>query len=151
MKISKFVLLVASSLLAAACAFPAVNAADATPADMTYQQILKPEVQQENGIDYVNGGVGIDGRAQLAPLGRDMDLQLVFAEKSSGALLADVDVAIADSSGKEVLKLEGADPMLYAQLPPGNYDVKATIDGKTVERKINVSASGQRMEVLQWG
>ncbi len=60
-----------------------------------------PEVRREYGIDFLTGGVGIDGRAQLKPLVRDMNLQLVFAEKKTGGYLADVEVVIADRKGGE--------------------------------------------------
>lgn len=109
-----------------------------------------PQVREEQGVSYVTGGVGIDAREQIRPIGQDMSLQLVFAEKRSGALMSNVAVRIADAQGKDVLKLEKADPLVFAELPPGTYDVSVTASGETLERKITVPSRGQRTETFHW-
>ncbi len=143
-------------IAALACATvmtPFAIAAESTPSQ---QQMLSgmapaPEVQKENGIDYLTGGVGIDGRAQLKPLVKDMNLQLVFAEKQTGAYLADIEVVIADSKGDELLKVSGSDPMVFAELEPGTYSVKAKSAKGTLEREVMVPSSGRRTELFLWG
>jgi len=110
-----------------------------------------PEVRQENGIDYLTGGVGIDGRAQLKPLVKGMNLLLVFAEKQTGGYLADVEVVIANSQGDEVLKVSDSDPMVFATLDPGTYSIKARTAQGTLEREVRVPASGRRTELFLWG
>lgn len=113
-------------------------------------QVDPPQVREEQGVSYVTGGVGIDARELIRPIGRDMSLQLVFAEKRSGALVSDVDVRIADAQGKDVLRLDKADPLVFAQLPPGTYEVSVTASGETLERKVTVPARGQRTETFHW-
>src|SRR5690606_32911990 len=73
----------AATLACATAIAPLAMAADPAPstARLLSGVPLPPEVQSENGIEYLTGGVSIDGRAQLPPLVRDMNLQLVFAEK----------------------------------------------------------------------
>lgn len=110
-----------------------------------------PEVRRENGIDFLTGGVGVDGRAQLKPLVRDMNLQLVFAEKKTGGYLADVEVVIADRKGGEILKVSNSDPMVFAALEPGTYSIKAKTAHGTLEREVKVPASGRRTELFLWG
>ena len=109
-----------------------------------------PEVKQENGIEYLTGGVGIDGRQQLKPLVKDMNLQLVFAEKQTGGYLADIEVVIADSKGAPVLKVSDSDPMVFAVLEPGTYSVTAKSAKGTMEREITVPAAGRRTELFLW-
>ena len=122
----------------------------------SYQQIDTstsldaPVVEQKNGVNYVTGGIGLDGREQLLSIGRDMNLQLVFAEKGSGAYLTDVDVQISDASGNDVLSVEQADPLVFAELQPGTYEVKATIHGETIARQVKVPRNGQRTEIFHW-
>lgn len=112
--------------------------------------IDKAEVKQQNGISYVTGGIGDAGQARTKALGSDMNLALVFAKGPSGSYVADVDVVIADKSGKKVLVVKSSDPLLYIQLPPGSYKVTASAADKTIERTVDVPAKGQRTENLHW-
>lgn len=143
--------------LAAGLASAGAGAEDQLPATSAAQpssvseDSLTPQIRQNNGVNYLTGGIGLDAREQIMPLVRDMNLQLVFAEKQSGAYVADVDVRIADSSGREVLTVEKSDPLVFAQLQPGTYEVSATVNGETIERKVTVSSRGQRTEVFHWG
>ena len=108
------------------------------------------EVQQQNGISYVTGGIGSASQARTKALGGDMNLSLVFAKAQGGNYVADVDVQVIDQSGKKVLALKSSDPLLYARLPAGSYKVTATAAGKTIERNVVVPATGQRAETLLW-
>ena len=143
----------AAALACATALTPLALAAGSAPSSdpMLSGMPPAPEVRKENGIDYLTGGVGIDGRAQLRPLVTDMNLQLVFAEKQTGAYLAEVEVLIADSRGEEVLKLSDSDPMVFAELEPGRYSVKARTAQGTLEREVRVPASGRRTELFLCG
>ncbi|MCC2658067.1 MAG: hypothetical protein K0Q76_3175 [Panacagrimonas sp.] len=147
---------------AAAAALTPLAAADATATavtaatpTLTQAQMLSgqpavPPVLEDNGIEHLVGGVGSDERARIKPLVRDMNLQLVFAEKSTGAMLADVEVAIADEKGEQILKVQDSDPWVFAELEPGTYKVTAKSDKGTIEREVKVPASGRRTELFLW-
>ena len=111
---------------------------------------LDPTVQQQGFATYVTGGVGSVAAAQVSALGRDMSLRLVFA-LHGGEYVADVDVTITDRSGAKVFEIDGADPLLYVQLPPGRYDVTVTPSrGEAQRRTVMVPAKGQRSESFLW-
>lgn len=111
----------------------------------------QPKVQTQNGISYVTGGIGDSGQQSVKALGKDMNLQLVFAKAAGGNYVAKVDVSIAEKGGGKVLDVKGADPLLFAQLKPGTYVVTATPpQGKSVERTVNVPAKGQHTETFAW-
>ena len=114
------------------------------------QPMRGPDVRHENDISYVTGGIGERGQQRMHALGKDMSLQLVFAEARSGHYLADVDVRITDRRGREVLSVEDADPMLFADLPPGSYRVTATYAGRSLERTVSVPSRGHREVVFHW-
>lgn len=124
------------------------NAATGIPAPASRAET--PKVQEENGISYLVGGIGQDGREAIRPLVGDMNLRLVFAEQQSGAYLADIDVKIADASGRELLTLDSSDPLVFAQLEPGTYDIVASSKGRVIERRVTVTAEGVRTETLLW-
>lgn len=142
-------LALAGGAVALACAVGAARAQTGGDASGAYQPPLAAQVQQQGDVRYVHGGIGDDGRERTMQLGRGMNTQLVFAQRN-GAYLADVDVTIERASGGEVLSVESADPLLFAELPPGRYRVRADAHGQTVERMIEVPAQGRAMEFLHW-
>jgi enoyl-CoA hydratase/carnithine racemase len=108
------------------------------------------EVQQYGDVRYVTGGISDGDVQRTQELARNMNLQMVFAQMGSGAYLADVDVTLQDARGREVLRLEGADPLLFARVPPGRYTVRAELEGQPLERTVQVPASGREVVYLHW-
>jgi hypothetical protein len=101
-----------------------------------------------NGIEYVSGGVGEDALAQLNERAKDYNLKLVFT-LNEGNYLADVDVAVKDSSGRTVVQDLAEGPIFMAKLPAGQYTVAATYEGRTTTRKLKVGKA-LRTEYLRW-
>jgi hypothetical protein len=138
----------------AAAATQAAPTEDGAP-KLTKEQMLSglpavPPVRDDQGIEHLVGGVGSDERARLKPLVKDMNLQLVFAEKGTGALLAEVEVKIADAKGEEVLTVKDADPWVFAELEPGTYQITAKTGKGTIEREVTVPENGRRTELFLW-
>lgn len=106
-------------------------------------------VRQAGGIRYATGGIGESGQQAMEQLAEGMNLRLVFA-RPDGAYVANVDVEIADRNGSKIFAVGAADPLLYVQLPPGSYRVKATAAGQAVERKVDVPAKGHKVENFRW-
>ncbi|KON79562.1 carboxypeptidase-like regulatory domain-containing protein [Azoarcus sp. PA01] len=107
------------------------------------------DVREFAGVRYMTGGVGEEERNQLLASAQDFNLKLVFAEKS-GNYLADVNVAIADSTGRKVLEASADGPLMLAQLPPGNYRVTAMANGREQTRNASVTRTGQRSLTFYW-
>ena len=126
----------------------AAAAASASKQDMAAASA--PEVKQKDGVSYVAGGISDSGQTKAKELGKDMPLHLVFAKSGTGAYMADVAVMIADKDGKTVFDLKSSDPLLYVKLPAGSYKVTAKGEGKTLERNVEVPATGQKTETLRW-
>lgn len=145
-------LISSGALVCAAAAVDVRGARAETPAagQAGAAQKLGPEVRSAGDVRYVSGGIGDSGEARTRELGRDMSLQLVFAQAPGGNYVADVDVSIADRSGKTVLEVDSANPLLFAQLPPGTYRVTATARGQSLERTVEVPSRGQRTAHFHW-
>jgi predicted membrane-bound mannosyltransferase len=131
--------------------------APATPTPQQAQQqaqqqepMSTTEVQQVGDVRYVTGGISVGDVQRTEELGRDMNLQMVFAQMGNGAYLADVDVTLHDVRGREVLRVEGADPLLFVRVPPGRYKVRAEVAGQPLERTVQVPANGRQRVVLHW-
>ena len=100
-----------------------------------------------NGIQYVNGGVGIEERASLHS---DFPLKLIFAEGKP--YISDVNVTIMNSSGKAVFEtLANNGPWLFVNLPPGSYRVEATFKGVTRDTSVRIPSRSARTNItLDW-
>jgi hypothetical protein len=97
----------------------------------------------------LSGGVGSDARDQLAAQAKDYNVKLIFA-LSSGEYLSDINVDITDASGRKVVDHVSNGPWMFAQLPPGNYTVSATLNGRKETRKISVGKQGQKVVDFRW-
>lgn len=107
---------------------------------------LVPMAVQAAGMKPLSGGVGIEGRAPHP----DYPLKLVFAT-AKGAYLADVNVSLYDTSGKEVASAHSRGPWLFLDVPAGQYKVKAmTKNGKAASAMVNISGQGQTVVNLTW-
>jgi hypothetical protein len=104
-----------------------------------------PQVRSANGIDYVNGGAGVEARDAMAQLQPGFDLKLVFSNQSGEYLVAD-HVSVKGRAG-EVFDVDRAGPLLLVKLAPGDYTVIASVEGKTQQRAVKVGAG---LRTVNW-
>ncbi|MDY6991449.1 MAG: carboxypeptidase-like regulatory domain-containing protein [Pseudomonadota bacterium] len=102
------------------------------------------------GVPYMTGGIGEEGREIITDKADEYNLKLIFAEKQDGQYLADVNVVITNAAGETVLETVSDGPWFYAQLPAGDYQVSATVNGRTVEKTVQAPAEGQNNFPLYW-
>jgi hypothetical protein len=103
-----------------------------------------------NGISYVCGGIGEREQAAMKSLAPDYDLTLTFAT-TRGQYMADVDVQVADGSGRTVLDTRCDAPILLMDFPRGgDYQVRASSSGHEVTRQVRVPERGHRAAILRW-
>lgn len=99
-----------------------------------------PVVQKNDGISYITGGVGDEELAELIAQESNFNSRILLSS-SYGEYLSDVAVRFLDKKNVEVLRVMGAGPFLYVNLPPGSYKVEAaSSSGEIQSKKINVSA-----------
>ena len=102
------------------------------------------------GTSFMSGGVGLEERQKMIAMARGYDLKLAFADRR-GECLSDVKVTIDDQQGKQVLNTTTAGPWLYAELPQGKYDVKASFDNRIEEIKdLEISQGRPVSRILSW-
>jgi hypothetical protein len=104
-----------------------------------------PQVRSQNGIEYINGGAGEETRRQIAAQSGDFPLRIVFSVASGAYAVADhVDVA---RGADPVLAVDSAGPLLVVKVPPGEYTINVTANGKSERRPIRV---GTQPVTLNW-
>jgi hypothetical protein len=111
--------------------------------------LAAPTPQQQNGVTYLNGGVGQDEQNALKAFKADYNLQLTFATKQSGAYRSDVQLDIADAKGASILSVANTGPMFFVKLPAGTYRISAAAEGKTFKRTVKVGTAPREM-TLHW-
>lgn len=126
---------------ALAASGPALGAADGLP----YNDIRSAT----GGVSFVTGGIGVEAQERLNSRADDFNLKLVFTLEE-GNYIADVDVAVRDSSGRTVIEETADGPLFLAKLPAGQYKISATYDGKTRTRGVRVGEQGLRTAYLRW-
>jgi hypothetical protein len=111
--------------------------------------LAAPTQKQQNGITYVNGGVGEEEQAAMKAQRADYNLLLTFATKQSGAYRSDVQLDIMDAKGASLVTAANAGPMFFAKLPAGTYRISAAAEGKTFKRTVKVGNAPKEI-VLHW-
>jgi len=108
-----------------------------------------PTPQQQNGITYINGGVGQEEQTALKSQRADYNLLLTFATKQSGAYRSDVQLDITDAKGTNLLSVANTGPMFFAKLPAGTYRISAAAEGKTFKRTVRIGSAPKDI-TLHW-
>jgi hypothetical protein len=104
---------------------------------------LPLEVKTENGITYVNGGIGDEEMDQLKSRESSYNFR-VSLSAAKGEYISDVVLNLLDAKGAPLVTVLDAGPYFYAQLKPGNYILETTSksDGKARSVKFTISAKG---------
>ena len=111
-----------------------------------------PPVQKSGAVEYLSGGIGLDESTAIKSASRHWPLSLVFSVQAPGKaeFASDVKLEIRDAKGAQVLATTASGPFLLAKLPPGSYSLRASLAGKTLERKVQIKAGGSARVELVW-
>ena len=111
-----------------------------------------PPTLNNNGIDYVTGGIGLDESTEIEAAQRQWPLTLQFAaaNRTGGEFVADVNVSISDSRGREVMTAVADGPYLLVKLPPGRYNVNATYNGVMMKKSVTIQQGKPVKASMLW-
>jgi len=102
------------------------------------------------GVEFVTGGITSDEADQLRRRSDEFPLEVTFARRMDvgNAFAADIHVRLVDATGRTVLEVPTALPILLANVPPGRYTVEATYDGQTRRQAVNVGRGHTQITML---
>jgi hypothetical protein len=95
------------------------------------------EVQQQNGIFYVTGGIGKDESDALRATQTNYNLRIMNADKA-GHFSGDTRIVISDLQHNPLLDATSG-PLFYANLPKGRYIVEGFTGEQSRKQTINVA------------
>ena len=107
------------------------------------------EQHQEGNVTYISGGIGDAEKEQLNAEKQNYNFRMINSDPT-GHYTADVGLTIESRDGREVIRVAGAGPLFYAQLPPGSYRVTAVSGGQEETRNVKVSAGTPTDVHLVW-
>jgi len=93
---------------------------------------------EQNGVQYMSGGIGLDEAAAIAAAAPNYSTLLGFAATGSGEYLSDVHVIIRQAEGRLLLDVISNGPFLLVNLVPGRYQVVASYLGVEQVKRIRV-------------
>lgn len=109
------------------------------------------EVKSAGDVRYVSGGAGDEEQQAMKAAAKDFNLEVTTAV-SAGNYLSGVDVTIVKAgSDIPVLKTTTDGPILLAKLPKGRYEIRATANGKTQSKTVDVGDSGRASATVHLG
>ena len=111
-----------------------------------------PAAKIAGQVQYVTGGVGQEEADAFRNAQRDYSLALEFGNKAKprAQFTAGVNVLIRDARGNTVLDVVSDGPFLLAKLPAGRYTIRATQNGKTLDRVATVSGGKSTHVAFLW-
>ncbi len=108
-----------------------------------------PQPKTENGVAYLNGGVGQDEAAAMKAQAKNYPMSMIFSAGKENEFVLDVKLTIKDMGGKEILST-AAGPIMLVKLPAGTYAVAADRNGTTLHRTVHVGTKDHRQIVFHW-
>ena len=97
-----------------------------------------PQPRTENGVSYLNGGVGDEEIQYVRQSMKDYTMALSFS-RSGGEYVASVAVTIKNMKGVTVFEVPSAGPYLLVDLPVGRYSVTANYQGDSQTRPVTAA------------
>lgn len=127
--------------------FPAM--ARATPAGPVDSAGVQIQQEQQNGINYLSGGIGLD-ESRFIQQNHGYNLRMSFSVGPANEYIPDVDVVVQNAQGHTVLTLNQAGPLVYVQLPAGQYTVVTTRHGQERRNTVDIGSGPARELNLHW-
>lgn len=111
-----------------------------------------PPIQHQGEVQYLSGGVGTEESESIKQAASQFPLALEFVQKATprDQYLANVEVSVVDHRGRSVLDATSDGPFLLASLPSGEYTVKASYAGHTLEKVVRVADRASARAVFVW-
>ena len=112
----------------------------------TNQDILTE--QSMGDIRFITGGVGDEEHAALESVRARYNLRISNAE-ADGSFISDLHLILRDRTGNILLQTD-AEPIFYAHLPNGTYQLEVSHEGQLRQKKIIIGTKATQEIRLIW-
>lgn len=109
------------------------------------------EIYKSNqGYWFVNGGISEEEAGKIRHIAKRYSLQILFTLGNAGAWIADARLMILDTAGNTVFTKSVAGPLLYIDLPAGDYQIIGRYNGVRESKRITLSGEKPQRVILNW-
>lgn len=111
-----------------------------------------PDVKQQNGIDYLTGGVGLEESTAIKEEAKRWPLKVMMSELSEGKAvwIADAELRIKNQNNRLLLDIKCDGPFALIRLDPGKYTIEATFNGMAQKRQVLVVSGSPQQISITW-
>ena len=112
-----------------------------------------PELQMNQGIEYISGGIGSEESEAMLALSPKWPLTLEFSQAHAERPLwvADVSVKVVNLKTQKVIFTGLSDgPIMLINLPSGQYQLKLEFEGRPLNKQIKVDADKPQKLSIAW-
>jgi PEGA domain len=112
-----------------------------------------PELQMNQGIEYISGGIGSEESEAILALGPKWPLTLEFSQAHAERPLwvADVSVKIINLKTQKVIFTGLSDgPIMLINLPSGQYQLNLEFEGRPLNKQIQLDANKPQKLSIAW-
>jgi len=106
-------------------------------------------VTSASGIKFATGGIGDEEVQTMRAIAKQFSLNLVFSEGEGGRITG-VNAVIFNEQGESVFYIKGANPLLYVDLPSGDYRIIANYNGAKQGVVFNLAKGKNKKLILNW-
>ena len=110
---------------------------------------LPLEVQSQNGVNFLTGGIGDEEKAQVKASEHQYNLHMLMSSPG-GAFVSDVSLQIIDANGKQLVSADNAGPYFYANLPQGSYTIEMSAHGETKKIAVRIKDGKAVREMVEF-
>lgn len=102
------------------------------------------------GHNFVTGGISEEEAAQIRRKAKPFSLHLLFSLGNAGAWITDVSVYILDANGNMMFSKKQAGPLLYIDLPAGDYQIVGKYNDVKQSKRLTLTGEKPQRVILNW-
>lgn len=118
-------------------------------ADSADPAAVQLQPMEQNGISYIQGGIGLDESTALQQTS-GYNLHISLSVGPENQYLSGASLDVQSSSGQSLLSLQDVGPLVYVKLPAGSYKVVASYDGVQAEQRVALTGKAVATANLHW-
>lgn len=108
------------------------------------------QATNEQQINFVTGGIGQEELTEMRQHEEQYNTRFSFANAADRAYLSDLHVRIRDAEENLIFEDKRVGPLLYIQLPSGQYELSAESNDVKKQTRFTVQETGIVREVITW-
>lgn len=103
-----------------------------------------------NKVRFMSGGIGHDEVVEMRKTAKRYTLNVLFSEGKVGRAVVGHNVDIYNEQNEQVFRLKNAKPVLYVNLPTGNYMILVNYEGIKLRHKFSIEDNATQKFILNW-